>query len=115
MVVFQLFAVGIPVARHPPHRSQRAALPHWAPALGHDAKALLLAVSAQAHVACQPGAASGAWFAGADCPWPAVFPPPPPPTVDRPQGGWPMSLFGGFVGTIRLSDFPWSFIIGLRP
>ena len=23
-------AVGMPVARHPPHRSQRAGLPHWA-------------------------------------------------------------------------------------
>ena len=29
-----LFAVGTPVARGPPHRSQRAELPHWAPTLG---------------------------------------------------------------------------------
>ena len=28
------FAVGTPVARSPPHRSQRAELPHWAPAAG---------------------------------------------------------------------------------
>jgi hypothetical protein len=34
-------AVGTPVARGPPRRSQRAALPHWAPALGHDAQALI--------------------------------------------------------------------------
>ncbi|MEO9254521.1 MAG: hypothetical protein ABI305_03205 [Tepidiformaceae bacterium] len=27
-------AVGMPVARHPPHRSQRAQLTHWAPTLG---------------------------------------------------------------------------------
>ena len=27
-------AVGMPVARHPPHRSQRAELPHWAPTSG---------------------------------------------------------------------------------
>ena len=31
-------AVGTAIARRPPHRSQRAALPHWAPTSGHDAK-----------------------------------------------------------------------------
>src|SRR4051812_17451602 len=31
-------AVGTVIAPRPPHRSQRAALPHWAPTLGHDAK-----------------------------------------------------------------------------
>ena len=41
MTDIKVFAVGMPVARHPPHRSQRAGLPHWAPALGHDAEALL--------------------------------------------------------------------------
>ena len=34
-----LVAVGTAIARRPPHRSQRAALPHWAPTLGHDAEA----------------------------------------------------------------------------
>ena len=34
-------AVGTPVARRPPHRSQRAELPHWAPALGSDAQTLV--------------------------------------------------------------------------
>jgi hypothetical protein len=29
--------VGTPVIRCPPDRSQRAELPHWAPALGNDA------------------------------------------------------------------------------
>ena len=33
-----LVAVGMPVARHPPHRSLRAELPHKAPASGYDAK-----------------------------------------------------------------------------
>ncbi len=28
------------LAKHPPHRSQRAELPHWAPTLGNDVKAL---------------------------------------------------------------------------
>jgi len=32
------FAVGTPVSRRPPRRSQRAALPHWAPALGQRAR-----------------------------------------------------------------------------
>ena len=31
-------AVGTPVARRPPRRSQRAELPHWAPASGSDAQ-----------------------------------------------------------------------------
>jgi hypothetical protein len=35
----RLVAVGTPVTRCPPHRSVRAALPHTAPASGHDAKA----------------------------------------------------------------------------
>ena len=30
----RVVAVGTPVARSPPHRSQRAELPHWAPAAG---------------------------------------------------------------------------------
>ena len=33
-------AVGTPVAQGPPHRSQRAALPHWALTLGTNVKAL---------------------------------------------------------------------------
>jgi len=32
--------VGIMIAHDPLHRSQRAALPHWAPALGDDEQAL---------------------------------------------------------------------------
>jgi hypothetical protein len=32
-------AVGMPIARHPPHRSRRAVFPHRAPASGHDAQA----------------------------------------------------------------------------
>ena len=35
------FAVGTPVARRPPRRSQRAALPHWAPASGQKAESLV--------------------------------------------------------------------------
>ncbi|MCG8421413.1 MAG: transposase [Proteobacteria bacterium] len=33
-------AVGMLITEHPPHRSQRALLTHWAPALGSDAQAL---------------------------------------------------------------------------
>ena len=35
---FQLVAVGMLVAQHPPHRSLRAELPHKALASGHNAK-----------------------------------------------------------------------------
>src|SRR5262245_29862754 len=35
-----MVAVGMPVTRHPPHRSRRAALPHRALALGRNAQAL---------------------------------------------------------------------------
>ena len=35
-----IIPVGTPVTRRPPDRSQRAELPHWAPALGKDAQAL---------------------------------------------------------------------------
>ena len=32
-------AVGMPIARHPPHRSRRALLTHRAPASGNNAQA----------------------------------------------------------------------------
>ncbi len=35
-----LVAIGMPVTRHPSHRSQRALLMHWAPALGSGGKAI---------------------------------------------------------------------------
>ena len=35
-------AVGMPVTRHPPHRSQRALLTHWAPPSGTNVRAELL-------------------------------------------------------------------------
>jgi len=31
-----MVAVGMSIARHPPRRSQRAELPHWAPTSGSD-------------------------------------------------------------------------------
>jgi hypothetical protein len=37
----QEFTVGMPVTRHPPYRSQRALLMHWAPALSSDAHAFI--------------------------------------------------------------------------
>ena len=37
----QTVAVGTVVAGRPPHRSQRAGLPHWAPALGNGVESLL--------------------------------------------------------------------------
>ena len=34
-------AVGTALSGRPPHRSQRAGLPHWAPTSGNDAQTLL--------------------------------------------------------------------------
>jgi len=78
----------MPVTRRPPHRSRRAALPHRAPAVGHDAQARrepVPVVSGPALVADMPGTESGVWVAGADSLWPGPFPPPPPPSA--PQRG----------------------------
>jgi len=75
-----LVAVGPPVTRRPPHRSQRAELPHWAPASGDDVQtASPSAVSQTALVTASSGSVSGDWFAGSDSPWPNPFSPPAPP------------------------------------
>ena len=82
-------AVGTALSGRPPHRSQRAALPHWAPASDVDAEPLRgiwmvfpsplsLDVSTPALCSRAPGTASDACFAVADSPWPGSFPPPPP-------------------------------------
>ena len=42
-------AVGMPITRHPPHRSVREELPHTAPASGYDAKPL----ESRQYVFCQ--------------------------------------------------------------
>jgi len=76
-----MVAVGTQVTLRPPHRSQRAELPHWAPTSGNN-------VHGQMHMSYQfhhtllilSGSASGTSFAGTDSPWPGPFPPPPPPT-----------------------------------
>jgi hypothetical protein len=41
VVLDTVVAVGMALSGHPPHRSQRAELPHWAPTSGSDAQALL--------------------------------------------------------------------------
>jgi hypothetical protein len=73
-------AVGPPVTRRPPHRSQQAELSHWAPASGNDVQTdSPSAVSQTALVAASSGSVSGDWFAGSDSPWPDPFSPPAPP------------------------------------
>ena len=37
----EVVAVGTALSGRPPHRSQRAGLPHWAPTSGDDAQTLL--------------------------------------------------------------------------
>ena len=103
------FAVGTPVTRRPPHRSQRAELPHWAPTSGVDAQTLCLPYPFQrisqafgidvgtvpwpcprflascpfrvVHIDSDPGTVSGAWFVGTNSPWSGRFAPRSPPTA----------------------------------
>ncbi len=103
------FAVGTPVTRRPPHRSQRAKLPHWAPTLGVDAQTLCLpypsqrisqafgidvgAVSWQyprflascpfrvGHITVLSGTVSGTWLVETNSLWSGCLAPRPPPTT----------------------------------
>ena len=70
----------MPVTQHPLHRSVRAALPHTAPALGHDDRTSMKQpfVSASGRLTHEPGSVPGARCQQTDFPWPAAFPPPPP-------------------------------------
>jgi len=70
----------MPVTQHPLHRSVRAALPHTAPALGHDDRTNMKQpfVSAPGRLSREPGSMPGARCQPTDFPWPAAFPPPPP-------------------------------------
>jgi hypothetical protein len=70
----------MPVTQHPLHRSVRAALPHTAPASGHDDRTNMKRpfVSALGLSAYEPGSMPGARCQQTDFPWPAAFPPPPP-------------------------------------
>ena len=81
-----MFTVGMPVTRHPPYRSQRAELPHWALTLGNN-------VHGQIHMSHQfhhpslisSGTVPGTSYGGTASPWPSPFPPPPPPTGVSPD------------------------------
>jgi len=103
------FAVGTALSGRPPHRSQRAELPHWAPTSGVDAPTLRLPYPFQrnlqamgigvgttswpcprflvacpfrvGHIDSRPGTVSGAWFAKTDSPWSGRLAPRPPPTA----------------------------------
>ena len=112
-----LVAVGTALAGGPPHRSQRAELPHWAPASGQtrtrtprrDAPSWFLRATSRTRSSSR------------DTPIPALCPGRVSPSV-FPLAG-PLSspasaaaaLFGGFAGTTGPSDFPRSFISGVPP
>ena len=89
----------MPVTRHPPHRSRRAARPHRAPASGDDA---------QAYSACRPPSracdrVTRRWVRPLGCatrfPWAS-------PLLSTPSAGAgaPAPLCGGFADTLELSD-----------
>ena len=102
------FAVGTALSGRPPHRSQRAGLPHWAPTSGVDAQTLCLPypfqrtlqvrgfdvgtvswLSPRFRAACpfrvvhiEPsGTVSGTCFAETNFPWSGRFAPRSPPTT----------------------------------
>ena len=109
-------AVGTALAGGPPHRSQRAELPHWAPASGQtrtrtprrDAPSWFLRATSRTRSSSR------------DTPIPALCPGRVSPSV-FPLAG-PLSspasaaaaLFGGFAGTTGPSDFPRSVIQAYR-
>jgi len=94
-------AVGTALSGRPPHRSQRAELPHWAPTSGSDAQTQP-AVSGPAHCADFPGPASGVCFVGPDSPWSAAFPPHPPPVAAH------RSLCSGASQVLRSCPTSWN-------
>jgi hypothetical protein len=68
--------VGMPVTQHALHRSVRAALPHTAPASGHDDRTSMKQPfgSASGRLTHEPGSMPGARYKQTDFPWPAAFP-----------------------------------------
>ena len=101
----KVIAVGMPVARHPPHRSQHAELPHWAPTLGIDAQALCLPYPYQRVLQVSPASESGTWLVDPDSPWSVPFPPLPPQTVahHRPCSGASSVLWNCLTSHVRSS------------
>jgi hypothetical protein len=92
-------AVGIPVTRHPPHRSRRAALPHRAPASGltcwHPQRP---AVRGRARVPGMPRPWVRSLVCAAAFPLARAL----PSTSSASSLGQP--LFEGFLGTLERSD-----------
>ncbi len=106
-VLPSLVAVGTPVARRPPHRSGRAALPHPAPTLGDDAEAS--AWRTRDSAPCAPARLC----VRSALRW-REFPLAGPLPSTASAAGRP-ALFGGFPGTMGPSDFPRPSITGFCP
>ena len=99
------------VTQHPLHRSVRAALPHTAPALGHDDRTNVKQpfVSASGRLTHEPGSKSGA-----RCQRISLGLPPSLHHLRSPAIAG-SALFGSFLGTTQQSDFSASWLIGVRP
>ncbi len=111
-------AVGTALSGRPPHRSQRAELPHWAPTSGSDAQTRLGIRSSQ-RAACRirpsslcrlPRHCVRRLFC-----WPGFPLVSRLPSTPSAGSGVPQPLFGGFSGTTQLSDFLEPFIDDLPP
>ena len=105
-----MVAVGMRVSPHPPHRSRRAALPHRAPASGNDAIAdyfAALRTRSSARVTLLRHRVRYV-FCSNRFPLANSLP-------SIASAGSLEPLFGDFLGSTELSDFPCSFITGVRP
>ena len=113
-------AVGTALAGGPPRRSQRAELPHWAPGSGQTSHGPTPR-SDVINVALPPAPVGRTRSGTCGTPDPALCPgrvvpsgfPSPRPLPSTASAA--VALFGGFVGTTRRSDFPRSYIPGVRP
>ena len=98
----------------PPHRSRRAELPHRAPASGQTRKRCStrqLTCRIRSSALCRAArSCARSLFCWAE--FPLARPLSSTPSAEH---GAPHPLFEGFPGTMGLSDFPRSYIIGLPP
>src|SRR5664279_1404125 len=119
-----LIAVGTALTGGPPHGSQRAELPHWAPTSGSTRRVGRQATGeARSAASCPRATARRTRSSPLDTPDPALRPERVGLSVFPSVGRLPSTasatartaLFGGFAGTTHPSDFPCPFISGVRP
>jgi len=91
----------------PPHRSQRAALPHWAPTSGPRVEALFALLRTRSSSLC-----AGLLRLCVRSAFRFVALPLASPLPSTVSAATDVALFDRFIGTMGLSDFPLPFITG---